>query len=215
MKRFADRQKAGEALAETICLQSTDRKGLVLALPRGGVPVAAPIAHSLKVPLDVLVVRKLGVPGWEELAAGAIGSGGVEVLNRDIVDHFHLTDVGLEPVRQRELQELQRRERLYRGNRPQLNLEGSTVFLVDDGVATGATMQAAVLLAKQLGAARVVVAVPHSSREALEALQVQADEVICLQVPDPYEAVGRWYLDFSEVGDDEVRALLAEAPGQS
>lgn len=209
MKTFKNRKAAGVALAQFLAQKTWDRKPLVLALPRGGVPVAAPIAQALQVPLDVLVVRKLGVPGWEELAAGAIGPGGVEVLNREVMLQAHLNSADLDPVRERELQELTRREHTYRGNRSPLNLEGHTVLLVDDGIATGATMQAAIQVARKLGAVRVLVTVPHGPPETVAVLEQQADEVVCLLVPDPYIAVGRWYNDFGEVTDREVQDLLA------
>lgn len=212
MKTFKNRKAAGEALAEVLNQKPWDPQTLVLALPRGGVPVAAPIAQALRVPLDVLVVRKLGVPGWEELAAGAIGPGGVEVLNREVMVHAQLNSADLDPVRQRELQELTRREHTYRGNRPPLNLKDQTVLLVDDGIATGATMQAALQVARKLGAVRVVVAVPHGPPDTVAVLEQQADEVVCLLVPDPYVAVGRWYSDFGEVSDRAVQELLAAHP---
>ena len=183
----------------------------MLALPRGGVPVAYEVARALDAPLDVFVVRKLGLPGQEELAMGAVATGGVRVLNEQLVRALRIPDDVIEAVTASERAELERRERLYRGDRPPLDVRGRTVILVDDGLATGATMQAAIQALRPQQPARIVVAVPTAAWETCEALKVQADEVVCAVTPDPFYAVGMWYEDFSQTTDDEVRALLARS----
>jgi predicted phosphoribosyltransferase len=183
----------------------------VLALPRGGVPVAFEIARGLGAPLDVFVVRKLGMPGHEELALGAIASGGTRVVNDDLVAELGIGADVLDRVAAREAVELERRERLYRGGRPAVGVTGRTVVLVDDGIATGATVRAAVSALRAGHPARIVVAVPTASRSALSALRSLADVVVCLVEPEPFVAVALSYLDFSEVSDDDVRALLSQA----
>jgi putative phosphoribosyl transferase len=185
---------------------------LVLALPRGGVPVAHEVARNLGVPLDVFIVRKLGVPGHEELAMGAIASGGVRVLNRQVIDDLDLPQEAIEAVTAAELAELHRRERLYRAQRPPPDLRGRTVILVDDGLATGSTMRAAVTAVREHGAARVVVAVPVAPPDTCDTLAGLADEVICPLRPHNFEAVGVWYENFAQTTDEEVSALL-EARG--
>lgn len=206
---FRDRAEAGDLLAARL-LGLADRDDVVvLALPRGGVPVGYAVAKSLGVPLDVFVVRKLGVPGHEELAMGAIASGGVQLVNDDVVDAFGIPPAVIDQVARREQIELQRRERLYRGNRPLVPLENKTVILVDDGLATGSTMRAAVTAARQREPARVIVAVPVGASSTCEELGSDADEVICLRSPDPFVAVGLWYRDFTPTSDDEVGTLLA------
>jgi predicted phosphoribosyltransferase len=184
--------------------------GVVLALPRGGVPVAYEVARALGLPLEVFVVRKLGVPNHEELALGAIASGGVRVLNRQVIASLAISDEVVEAVTAEELDELARREHLYRDARPPLDLRGRTVLLIDDGLATGSTMRAAVAAAREHGAARIVVAVPVAPPDTCATLAGEADEVICPLRPRDFNAVGEWYDDFAQTTDEEVRALLAE-----
>ena len=203
---FADRAEAGRALGQAVAGRFPD--AVVLGLPRGGVPVAAEVAASLRAPLDVFVVRKLGAPGQPELAIGAIGTGGVRVLNDSVLRRLGVTAQQLEQVAEREQAELERRERTYRGSRPPTELGGRTVVLVDDGLATGATMRAAVAAARLHGPAAVVVAVPVGAADSCAALRREADDVVCLHVPEPFHAVGAHYDDFGQTGDDEVRRLL-------
>jgi putative phosphoribosyl transferase len=208
---FRDRREAGRQLAQHLAAYANRPDVLVLALPRGGVPVAYEVARALHAPLDVFLVRKLGLPGHEEYAMGAVASGGVRVLNREVVDQLHLPDELIEGVASRELQELERRERLYRGNRPFPYVRGKTVILVDDGLATGSTMRAAAEALRQQGPARLVVAVPAGSPETCDEFRDEVDEVVCAITPEPFDAVGLWYDDFSQTTDDEVRDLLAAA----
>jgi putative phosphoribosyl transferase len=182
---------------------------VVLALPRGGVPVAYEVAKVLGAPMDVFVVRKLGMPGHPELAMGAIASGGVRVMNEDVLTLYRPSSAALEAVTRAERIELERRERAYRDGRSPVPIEGRTVILVDDGLATGSTMRAAVLAIRRLRPARVVVAAPVGARETCQALREIADEVVCALTPDPFSAVGLWYVDFSQTTDDEVRQLLS------
>ena len=214
---FANRRAAGRLLAAKLAAYAKRPDVLVLGLPRGGVPVAYQVAHALGVPMDVFVVRKLGVPGYEELAMGAVATGGVRVLNDEIVKKFGIPDDVIEAVAAREFKELTRRERLYRGGGPPPDVRGKTVILVDDGLATGATMAAAVTALRKLQPARIVVAVPTASPEACEQMRAIADEVVCAITPEPFRAVGRWYEDFSQTTDEEVRDLLARhgEPGKS
>jgi predicted phosphoribosyltransferase len=184
---------------------------VVLALPRGGVPVGAEVARHLAAPLDVMVVRKLGVPGHRELAMGALASGGVRVLNEDLLMELGIPEWVIEEAVAREAPELERRERAYRGGRPPLEVEGRTVILVDDGVATGASMRAAVAALRQRGPKRLVVAVPVAAEAIREGLAREVDEMVCVRTPEPFLAVGLWYEDFSETTDEEVRAALEEA----
>ena len=207
---FSNRRQAGQALAERLGAYRKQPQVLVLALPRGGVPVASEVAAALDAPLDVFVVRKLGVPHHPEYAMGAIASGGVRVMNPDAAS-LRLDPSEVEAVVVREQQELERRERLYRGTRPPPSLQGRTVILVDDGLATGSTMRAAVLAARQQGAGRIVVAVPVAAPETAESLRGEVDEVVCVATPVPFHAVGLWYDDFDQVSDDEVYTLLAAA----
>jgi predicted phosphoribosyltransferase len=179
-----------------------------LALPRGGIPVALEVSKALNIPLDVFLVRKLGVPGHEELAMGAIASGGVQVLNRDVIESLRISRVLIEAAAARETKELDRRERLYRDDRPPPNLRHKTVILIDDGLATGSTMRAAVAALRGFHPNRVVVAVPTSAATTCEEFKSEVDEVICAETPQPFYAVGAWYRDFSEVTDDQVRELL-------
>ncbi len=212
---FRDRTDAGQALAEKL-KQYADRPDvLVLALPRGGVPVGYEIARALHAPLDVFLVRKLGLPGHEELAMGAIATGGVRVLNQDVVRPLQIPDEIIDMVASQELHELERRERVYRGDRPPPAVRGRTVILVDDGLATGSSMRAAVAALRQQGPARIVVAVPVGAAETCAEIRAQADDVICACTPDPFYAVGLWYRDFSQTTDDEVRELLERAAEES
>jgi len=183
----------------------------VLALPRGGVPVAYEVARSLQAPLDVFLVRKLGVPGYEELAMGAVATGGVRVLNDDIVNGLRIPDDVVDAVTAWQRQELARREQLYRGDRPAPDVRGRTVILVDDGLATGATMHAAIAALRRQQPARFVAAVPTAPPEMCEALRAEVDDVICAITPQPFQSVGLWYEDFSPTTDEEVRELLARA----
>ena len=208
---FRDRRAAGRLLATKLARYAERPDVVVLALPRGGVPVAYEVAQALDTPLDVFVVRKLGLPGHEELAMGAVATGGVRVLNEPIVRGLSIPDDVIEAVAAREQAELARRERLYRGDRPPLDVRGRTVILVDDGLATGATMQAAIQALRQLHPARIVVAVPTAALETCDALRAKADDVVCAVTPDPFYAVGLWYEDFSQTSDDEVRELLARS----
>lgn len=205
--RFSNREDAGRQLANLVEGQ-VGPGAIVLALPRGGVPVAAEVAQRLRAPLDVLLVRKLGVPGHEELAMGAIASGGVRVFNEDLLARLNIDPAGVEQVQQDELRELQRRERLYRGDRPLPVLEGREVVLVDDGLATGASMRAALMALRQYRPRRIIVAVPVAPPETVAELEGEADQVICLLAPDAFFSVGAWYDDFTQTTDDEVRALL-------
>src|SRR5256885_1843752 len=205
---FRDRRDAGRLLAEKLAAYATRPDVLVLALPRGGVPVAYEVAHRLGAPLDVFVVRKLGVPGHEELAMGAVATGGVRVLNDQLVEQLGISDQMIDAVAARERQELARRERLYRGGRPPPDVRGRTVILVDDGLATGATMHAAIKALRLQQPARIVVAVPTASPQTCEELRRVADEVMCAITPEPFHAVGLWYDDFSQTTDEEVRDLL-------
>ena len=181
---------------------------VVLALPRGGVPVAREVSHALGVPLDVYMVRKLGVPGHEELAMGAIATGGVRLLNHDVIDALGIPMNVIDAVAAREQQELARREQAYRGDRGPIALTNKTVILVDDGLATGATMRAAVMAARQQQPARVIVAVPVGAVSTCADLAAEADDVVCVRTPDPFVAVGLWYRDFTPTSDHEVRSLL-------
>jgi predicted phosphoribosyltransferase len=208
---FADRRAAGRALAGALARHAGYRDAIVLALPRGGVPVGYELASSLDAPLDVFVVRKLGVPGHEELAFGALASGDARVLNHEIVRELGLTDEAIRHVTEVESQELRRRERLYRQGRGPLDVRDRTAILVDDGLATGSTMRAAVAAVRALGAAHIVVAVPTGSPDVCQALRAEADEVICLTTPEPFHAVGLWYRDFTPTSDEEVQRLLADA----
>jgi putative phosphoribosyl transferase len=208
-RAFRDRHEAGLALADRLQRFAHRNDVVVLALPRGGVPVAHEVASALHVPLDVFSVRKLGVPGHPELAMGAIASGGVQVLNEDVLAWYQPSADTVEAVARVEMRELDRRERAYRGGRPLALVEDRTVILVDDGLATGSTMRAAVKAVRQLRAARVVVASPVGAPDTCHAMREIADEVVCVLTPDHFSAVGAWYEDFSETSDDEVRRLLS------
>jgi predicted phosphoribosyltransferase len=208
---FRDRYDAGRVLARELAGYAGRPDVTVLALPRGGVPVGFEVARALGAPLDVFLVRKLGVPGHEELAMGAIATGGVRVVNREVVDALGISRAEIEAVSAEELQELRRREREYRDGRPPPDLLGRTAVLIDDGLATGSSMRAAVAALRHLQPAKVVVAVPVAAAETCAALRAEADEVICARTPEPFRAVGWWYEDFAQTTDEEVRDLLARA----
>jgi predicted phosphoribosyltransferase len=208
-ERFADRAAAGRALAERLAGWRGRADVVVLALPRGGVPVAHEVARALGAPLDLCLVRKLGVPGHEELAMGALASGGEPQINFETVRALRIRDADIARVIERERRELERREAAYRAGRAPIALAGRTVILVDDGLATGATMLAAADAVRTAGAAHVVVAVPVASEEACALLRAKADEVVAVLVPDALYAVGAWYTDFTQTTDEEVRALLS------
>jgi putative phosphoribosyl transferase len=210
MRRYANRSDAGRELAAALGRGRDLGNAIVLGLPRGGVPVAYEIAQALSLPLDVLVVRKLGLPSQPELAMGAIASGGAVVWNEDVLRYLPSGDAERDRVIARERAELERRELAYRGRRPPLALSAQTVILVDDGLATGATMEAAVSAVRQLGAGSVIVAVPVAAPESRERIARVADEVVCLQAPAFFSAVGQWYQDFSQTRDAEVERLLRD-----
>jgi putative phosphoribosyl transferase len=209
--RFRDRSEAGRTLAEELSRYAAREDVVVLALPRGGVPVGYELAKALGTPLDVLVARKLGVPGYPELAMGALASGGAAVLDQALVQRLGISEDAIRQVVAQEAQELERREAAYRDGRPPPDLRGKTVILVDDGLATGATMRAAALAVKKQGPARVVVAVPVASAQTCDEFRGDVDEVICAVTPEPFYAVGLWYENFDQTPDEEVRELLARA----
>jgi predicted phosphoribosyltransferase len=208
MGRYRDRHHAGRVLASALQRFAEPGRTIVLALPRGGVPVGFEVARALSVPLDVLVVRKLGVPGREELAMGALASGGALVFNEDIVYGLGIPAEVVGRIVSTQRLELARREEIYRGDRAPVHVAGKTVMLVDDGLATGATMRAAIEGLRQLGPARIVVGVPIASSSSCEDLRAEVDDVVCTATPDPFESVGLWYEDFSPTTDEEVRELL-------
>ena len=209
MKRFLDRRDAGRQLAFKL-VKYADRKDVILlALPRGGVPVAYEVANILKAPLDVFIVRKLGLPGKEELAIGAIASGGTRILNEDIVHTLHIDPSTIDEITERERLELQRRERQYRGDRPAPEVRGRTVILIDDGLATGASMMAAVHALRTRQPAQIIVAVPVAAPQAIRLLQSKVDEAVYVIAPEFFEGVGKWYEDFSQITDEEVQILLS------
>ncbi len=210
--RFADRRAAGRALADALRSYAGRSDVIVLGLPRGGMPVAHELATRLDVALDVFVVRKLGVPGHEELAFGALASGGGRVLNDEVLRELRLTSATIEEITERERTELEKRERLYRGERPGPDVRGRTVILVDDGLATGSTMRAAVEAVRDGAPDRVIVAVPVAPPETCADLRQLADEVVCVRTPERFYAVGLWYEDFSPTSDDEVRQILQRQP---
>jgi putative phosphoribosyl transferase len=210
-KPFRDRAEAGRVLAEKLKAYANRPDVVVLALPRGGVPVAYEVARKLNAPLDVFLVRKLGVPGHTELAMGAIASGGVRVLNEDVVDYLRIPDETIDAVAAEELKELDRRERAYRGYDGAPDVRGRTVILVDDGLATGSSMRAAVTALRERQPARIIVAVPVAARATCNEFRSQVDEIVCAVTPEPFRAVGLWYEDFSQTTDEEVRDLLARA----
>lgn len=207
-RAFEDRKEAGRALAARVRQYAGRSDVVVLALPRGGVPVAAPVADALDAPLDLFLVRKLGTPGHRELAMGAIASDGIRVLNDDVVRWYGIPPAAIDAVAREEEQELVRREAAYREGREAPPLEGKIVILIDDGLATGSTMMAAVKAVRQRHPAKVIVAVPVGARDTCGALATIADEVVCVRMPEPFSAVGQWYLDFDQTTDEEVRQLL-------
>jgi len=208
---YRNRTEAGRRLGGALAAYADRADVLVLALPRGGVPVGFEVAAALNAPLDVFVVRKLGVPSQEELALGAIATGGVLVLNEDLVLHLNIPSHVIEDIAARERSELERREQAYRDGRQPPETRGRTVILVDDGLATGATMRAAVTALRQSQPKRIIVAVPVAAPESCQELRREADEVICAITPESFHGVGEWYEDFSQTSDEEVRALLAQA----
>src|SRR5215218_848109 len=210
---YSNRSEAGKFLAVLLTSYADRADVLVLALPRGGVPVAFEVAKELRAPLDIFLVRKLGLPGHEEFAIGAIATGGVRVLNDDVVDYLGISDDVIDSIAAKELRELERRERAYRGDRREPNVRGKTVVLVDDGLATGSTMRAAASALRQQAPARIVVAVPVSAPQTCDEYRMGVDEIICAVTPEPFHAVGQWYADFSQTTDEEVRELLARAAG--
>lgn len=210
-RRFRDRTDAGQSLAEALGAYANRADVLVLGLPRGGIPVAAEIAKKLNAPLNVLVVRKLGVPFHPELGMGAIASGGVRIVNREVVDALGIEPDAIEAVAREEQRELERREKAYRGGAPAPEIAGKTVLLVDDGIATGSTMLAAIAALRELKAARIIVAAPTVAASTYEKIRNAADDVVALLVPEEFYAVGQWYENFSQTSDDEVRQLLGQA----
>ena len=215
-KRFRDRVEAGRMLAGKLRAYANRPDVIVLALPRGGVPVAFEVARALRVPLDVLIVRKLGAPDQPELAMGAIASGGVRVLNEELLRYYPIPDILIESVAAREREELERRERIYRGDRPAPDVRGRTVILVDDGIATGTTMRSAVEALKKLGAAGVVIAVPVAPESVCNEFQRLRDHVVftCLTTPERFFAISLWYEDFPQTSDEEVCDLLNRADAE-
>lgn len=213
MAAFRDRADAGRQLAQRLRDYAGRDDVLVLALPRGGVPVAYEVAAALDVPIDVFLVRKLGVPGQEELAMGAIASGGVRVLNDHVVRTLGISEEEIDRVAVQEQRELERRERAYRKGRPPPELRGRTVILIDDGLATGSTMRAAIDAVRQQGAREVIVAVPVAAVSTCEEFRREVDDIVCAQTPEPFYAVGLWYEDFSQTTDEEVYELLERTAG--
>ncbi len=214
MERFKDRREAGRVLARKLSAYAGQTDVIILALPRGGVPVAYEVALALNAPLDIFLVRKLGLPGREELAIGAIASGGIRVLNEDIIRVLGVPEEVINIVARNELQELQRREHNYRGDRPAPELRGRKVILIDDGLATGASMRAAVVGVRAQHPARIVIAVPAAAPELCNAFQFEVDEMVCAMTPEPFYGLSRWYEDFSQTNDEEVRMFLREANHQ-
>lgn len=214
MTPFKNRRDAGRILAQRLCKYAGRSDVVVFALPRGGVPVASEVALALNAPLDIFLVRKLGLPGHEELAIGAIATGGVRVLNEEIIHALNIPEEVIDLVAQQELKELERRERSYRGDRPALDVWNKTVILIDDGLATGASMRAAVLGVRAQNPARIVIAVPTAPPESCNALEFQVDEIVCSITPKPFLGVGKWYEDFSQITDEQVHVLLEEATHQ-
>jgi predicted phosphoribosyltransferase len=211
VRQFRDRTEAGQILAARLAAYANRPDVLVLGLPRGGVPVAFEVARGLNAPLDVFVVRKLGVPGHEELAMGAIATGGVIVLNDEVVYGLRIPDHVIEAVVAQEQRELERRERLYRDDRPPPDVRGKTIILVDDGLATGSTMRAAVAALREQQPTRIVVAVPTAAPDICAEFRREVDEIVCVITPEPFYAVGLWYENFAQTTDDEVRELLDRA----
>ena len=208
---YSDRREAGRILASKLTKYNDRPDVIVLALPRGGVPVAYEVAQALNAPLDIFLVRKLGVPGHEELAMGAIATGGVRVLNDEVVEYLNIPDTVIDAITDEELRELRRRERAYRGDRPEPDVKGKTVILVDDGLATGSTIRAAAQALRQQEPEKIVVAVPVSAAQTCDEYRIGVDEIVCAVTPEPFLGVGRWYDDFSQTTDAEVHELLERA----
>jgi putative phosphoribosyl transferase len=208
---FTNRTEAGRLLARQLKSFARRKDVLVLGVPRGGVPVAFEVATALHVPLDIFVLRKLGVPGHEELAFGALASGGVRVLDSQIVEALSLSSLDIELAAAREQAELERRERVYRGERSPLDIKGKTVILVDDGIATGSSMRAAISALRRRKPARLVVAVPVAPPSTCHRLRAEVDDLVCVETPEPFYAIGQFYRDFSQVTDEEVSDLLERA----
>jgi putative phosphoribosyl transferase len=211
MERFTDRRDAGKILAQKLSVYADQTDVVVLALPRGGVPVAYEVALALHAPLDVFLVRKLGLPGREELAIGAIASGGIRVLNQDIIRVLGVPEEVINIVARNELQELERREHTYRGDRAAPEIQNRKVILIDDGLATGASMRAAVVGVRAQHPTRIVIAVPVAAPETCDAFEFEVDEMVCVMTPESLYGISRWYEDFSQTTDAEVRMLLEEA----
>jgi len=211
---YRNRAEAGRMLADKLSGYAGRSDVLVLGLPRGGLPVAFEVAQALHAPLDVFTVRKLGLPGQEELAMGAIATGGIRVLNDEVVRGLEIGREAIDAVAAREQRELERRERQYRGDRPHADPRGCVVILIDDGVATGSTMRAAIVALRRQNPTRIVVAIPVGPPETCDELREEADEVVCLKRPESFYAVGMWYRDFSQVSDDEVRDILDRAAAE-
>jgi len=213
--RFANRAEAGRMLAEALSAYIGRSGILILALPRGGVPVAYEVAKALSAPMDLWLVRKLGVPGQEELALGALAGKNIRVLNDDIISLLNIDQSAIDIVIAREQAELERRNRLYRQGRPPPDIEGKTIIIIDDGLATGATMRAAIASLRQAGAAWIIAAVPVGAVSTCRKIEQEADELVCLHTPEPFYGVGQWYTDFSQTSDEEVLALLTSAATNS
>jgi putative phosphoribosyl transferase len=211
---FRNRQEAGRRLASHLRKYANREDVIVLGVPRGGVPIAFEVATTLNLPLDIFVLRKLGVPGHEELAFGAIGSGGVRVLNARVVEQLAISDLDIALVTRAEREELERRERLYRGSRPPLDVHARTVILVDDGIATGSSVRAAIQALRQMKPAAIVIATLVAPLDTCKRLRHEVDELVCVEMPEPYYGVGQFYHDFSQVSDDEVNELLDSASRQ-
>ena len=208
---FADRADAGRILASKLTAYKGRPDVVIFALPRGGIPVAYEIGKAIGAPIDVFVVRKLGVPGQEELAMGAIATGDIRIINYEVVNQLGITQEAIDAVTDQQREELRRREQLYRGGRTQREVRGQSVILVDDGIATGSTMRAAIAALRQLGPARIVVAVPVAAPETCQQIGGEVDEIICAATPEPLFSIGQWYKRFEQTTDDEVRDLLGRA----
>jgi putative phosphoribosyl transferase len=211
MFRYKDRVQAGQYLAKKLEHYSNDPDTIVLGLPRGGVVVAYEVAQKLQLPLDIFLVRKLGVPGYEELAMGAIASGGEQVINEDVIRMIHISPDMIEAAVNKEEKELERREKAYRGNRPELEIKSKNIILVDDGLATGATMRAAITALYKQRPRKIIMAVPVASSETCENFRSKVDELVCAMTPAYFHAVGEWYEDFLQNTDEEVQQLLHKA----
>ncbi|MFI5059414.1 MAG: phosphoribosyltransferase [Candidatus Acidiferrales bacterium] len=211
---FKNRQEAGQRLASRLVKYANREDVIVLGVPRGGVPIAFEVATSLNLPLDIFVLRKLGVPGHEELAFGAIGSGGVRVLNANVVEQMGISDLDIAVVTRAEKEELERRERLYRGSRPPLDVHGRTVILVDDGIATGSSLRAAIRALREMKPAAIVIATPVAPERTCNRLRHEVEELVCVEMPEPFYGVGQFYHDFAQVSDEEVNELLERASRQ-